>query len=396
MADVLFDALLDTLKLFPWLLLIYIVIELIEHKTKLTGPRNRLNGKFGPLIGSATGLIPQCGFSVMAAKLFEQKYITVGTLLAIFVSTSDEAFIILLSSGQGAVYLLPLIVLKIFVGIVVGYAADGVLKLVGRKGALESSRGEAYDNALDRKRHGVFRKAGDASPSSEICMEENCTHKEEECEKALKSDDAARELFLKKTEEKEFECTSCGRPHNESKPWMVYFVSPLFHALKVAAFILAVNVALGLIIYAVTEERFMEFMDRNIFVQPLITSLIGLIPNCASSVVITECFLQNGISFGSCAAGLCANAGLGFVVLLKNTREWKRNLALIVVCYAVAVLVGFSVILSLPEKFRRYFGFIRQDEILFCSRSANPAKGATAVVRRFRFKKVPLPSWKIF
>ena len=343
MTEVLLDALLDTLKLFPWLLLIYIVIELIEHKTKLTGPRNRLNGKFGPLIGSATGLIPQCGFSVMAAKLFEQKYITVGTLLAIFVSTSDEAFIILLSSGQGAVYLLPLIVLKIFVGIAVGYAADGVLKLVGRKGALESSRGEAYDNALERKRHGVFRKAGDATPSSEICMEENCTHKEEECEKALKSDDAARELFLKKTEEKEFECTSCGRPHDESKPWMVYFVSPLFHALKVAAFILAVNVALGLIIYAVTEERFMEFMDRNIFVQPLITSLIGLIPNCASSVVITECFLQNGISFGSCAAGLCANAGLGFVVLLKNTREWKRNLALIVVCYAVAVLVGFSV-----------------------------------------------------
>ena len=168
-------------------------------------------------------------------------------------------------------------------------------------------------------------------------------HKEEECEKASKRDDAARELFLKKTEEKEFECTSCGRPHDESKPWMVYFVSPLFHALKVAAFILAVNVALGLIIYAVTEERFMEFMDRNIFVQPLITSLIGLIPNCASSVVITECFLQNGISFGSCAAGLCANAGLGFVVHLKNTREWKRNLALIVVCYAVAVLVGFSV-----------------------------------------------------
>lgn len=343
MADVLLDALLDTLKLFPWLLLIYIVIELIEHKTKLTGPRNRLNGKFGPLIGSATGLIPQCGFSVMAAKLFEQKYITVGTLLAIFVSTSDEAFIILLSSGQGAVYLLPLIVLKIFVGIVVGYAADGVLKLVGRKkAAVESSRGEAYDNACERKQHGVPLRRGYASPSSEICMEENCTHREEECEKALKSD-AARELFLKKTEEKEFECTSCGREHDESKPWKVYFVSPLFHALKVAAFILAVNVALGLIIYAVTEERFMEFMDRNIFVQPLITSLIGLIPNCASSVVITECFLQNGISFGSCAAGLCANAGLGFVVLLKNTREWKRNLALIVVCYAVAVLVGFSV-----------------------------------------------------
>lgn len=133
MTEVLLDALLDTLKLFPWLLLIYIVIELIEHKTKLTGSHNRLSGRLGPLIGSATGLVPQCGFSVMAAKLFEQKYITVGTLLAIFVSTSDEAFILLLSSGRGAVWLLPLIALKIAVGIAVGYAVDGVLKLVGSR-----------------------------------------------------------------------------------------------------------------------------------------------------------------------------------------------------------------------------------------------------------------------
>lgn len=345
MADVLLDALLDTLKLFPWLLLIYIIIELIEHKTKLTGPHNRLNGKFGPLIGSATGLIPQCGFSVMAAKLFEQKYITVGTLLAIFISTSDEAFIILLSSGQGAVYLLPLIALKIFVGILVGYAADGILKLFGRKRSIvESSRGEAYDEAREKKFRGVHRRHG-SSVIVENCTEEACGHEEgkSENENVSSSDTVARELFLKKTEEKEFECTSCGRPHDESKPWTVYFLSPLLHALKVAAFILVVNVVLGLIVYAVTEERFMAFMDKNIFVQPLITSLIGLIPNCASSVVITECFLQNGISFGSCAAGLCANAGLGFVVLLKNTKEWKRNLALIVVCYIVAVAVGFSV-----------------------------------------------------
>ncbi len=306
MKEVLLDALLDTLKLLPWLLLIYVVIELLEHKTKLTGPHNRLNGRLGPLIGSATGLIPQCGFSVMAAKLFEQKYITIGTLLAIFISTSDEAFIILLSSGQGAVWLLPLIVLKIFVGILVGYAADGLLKLIGhRRVRVESSAGEAYAHAHSHDHDHAEEKHGGA--------------------------------------EEEFECTSCGREHDESKPWKVYFLSPLQHALKVAFFILLVNIALGLIIYWVTEERFMAFMDKNIFVQPLITSLIGLIPNCASSVVITESFLQGGISFGSCAAGLCANAGLGFVVLLKNTKQWKRNLALIVVCYVVSIAVGVAV-----------------------------------------------------
>lgn len=315
--DVLLDALLDTLKLLPWLLLIYIVIELIEHKTKLTGANNRLNGKLGPLIGSATGLIPQCGFSVMAAKLFEQKYITVGTLLAIFISTSDEAFIILLSSGQGAVWLLPLIAVKIFVGVAVGYAANGLFKLIsGRQVCVHSSKGEALDAAVEKS-------------------EGHCAEHAE--------DSAAHALFMKKTEEREFECTSCGRSHDESKPFMLYFVSPLLHALKVALFILLVNVILGLIVYAVTEERFEAFMDKSLFVQPLISSLIGLIPNCASSVVLTESFLQGGISFGSCAAGLCANAGLGFVVLLKNTREWKRNLALILVCYVIAVAVGIVI-----------------------------------------------------
>ena len=322
--EILLDALLDTLKLLPWLIVIYIVIELIEHKTRLTGPNNRLNGRLGPLIGAATGLIPQCGFSVMAAKLFEQKYITVGTLLAIFLATSDEAFIILLSSGQGAVWLLPLIVLKIFVGIAAGYAADGLLKAFKKSPARVSqilSDGKGHTHVCDHGDHD-----GD-------CGGEEGAHDTHE----------TREIFLRKAEEQEFECTSCGRVHDEKRPVMTYFVAPLLHALKVAAFILAVNVILGVVIGWVTEERFIRFMERGLFVQPLITSLIGLIPNCASSVVVTECFLQGGISFGSCAAGLCANAGMGFVVLLKNTKKWKRNLVLIGVCYLISVLVGIAV-----------------------------------------------------
>ena len=130
--------------------------------------------------------------------------------------------------------------------------------------------------------------------------------------------------------------------HDEKRPFRTYFLSPALHTLKVAQFILAVNVILGLIIHAVSEEKFVAFMDRNLIAQPFITSLVGLIPNCASSVVITQSFLQGGIAFGSCAAGLCANAGLGFVVLLKNLREWKRNLALIGVCYLISVLVGLA------------------------------------------------------
>lgn len=293
-------ALEDTLPLLPWILLIYLLIELLESKADLRRI-NRFGGKLGPLIGSATGLIPQCGFSVMAAKLFEQKYITLGTLLAIFMATSDEAFIIMLSSGEGAVWVLPMLAVKILVGVAVGYTADFILKTVGR-GQVCVEIPSAYES------------------------ESNTTH----------------EIFIRQyLEDKDVNVKcSCGRSHESDSPWKKYLFYPLWHTLKVGAFIFLVNFILTAIIHSVGEEVFAEFMHRNRFLQPFITCAIGLIPNCASSVVITETFLSGGIAFGSCAAGLCANAGMGFVVLLKNVRKWKRNLALIAVCYGVSVFVG--------------------------------------------------------
>ena len=306
MADVFFDALLDTLKLLPFLVLIYVIIELLEHKTNINSEHGRLRGGLGPLIGSATGLIPQCGFSVMAAKLYEQKYITIGTLLAIFLSTSDEAFVILLSEGAAG-KLLPLIIVKMAIGVSVGYIADGISFLIRKK---------TSDPLLAE---GAFLD-GNAKIDPQACAGD--VHG-----------------FFFKNDEKD-ECTSCGREHDDGKPWLTYFVHPLLHALQVAAFIFAVNFVLGAIVHAVTEEKFMAFMQSGAAAQPFIAALIGLIPNCASSVVITQCFLKGGILFGSCVAGLCANAGLGFVVLLKNTKEWKRNLMLILICYAVSVAAG--------------------------------------------------------
>lgn len=305
MVDVFLDALLDTLKLLPFLALIYVIIELLEHKTNLSSEHSRLRGGLGPLIGSATGLIPQCGFSVMAAKLFEQKYITVGTLLAIFLSTSDEAFVILLSEGAAS-HLLPLIVAKMGIGVAVGYAADG-LSFLFRRRASDSLVVEGAERGAEM-RVNPYAAASDS-----------------------------HDFFFRKEES---ECTSCGRDHDDGKPWKTYFLQPVLHALQVAAFIFVVNLLLGTIVYLVTEEKFMAFMQKGVAVQPLIAALIGLIPNCASSVVITQCFLKGGILFGSCVAGLCANAGLGFVVLLKNTKEWKRNLALIGVSYLVSVVAG--------------------------------------------------------
>ena len=298
--EILWHAIQDTLPLLPWILLMYVLIELLESKTDLKSA-NRFGGRFGPVVGAATGLIPQCGFSVMAAKLYEQKYITLGTLLAIFFSTSDEAFIILFSSGEGAVWVLPTLVIKIVLAIAVGYAVDGVMRL--------TRRGQVCVE---------MPKMQNGKPMS------------------------VRDIFMQNyLEEKDVEVVcSCGKVHTGTGPWSKYLFNPILHMLKVAAFILLVNFIFTFIVHEVGEDAFIAFMQRSRFLQPLITCAIGLIPNCASSVVITEAFLSGGIAFGSLIAGLCANAGIGFVVLLRNVRKWKRNLLLILFCYCVSVVIG--------------------------------------------------------
>ncbi len=298
--ELLAHAVLDTLPLLPWILGLYIIIELLENKTDCAQTQ-KLGGKLGPLVGSAVGLIPQCGFSVMAAKFYEKKYITLGTLLAIFMATSDEAFILMLGSGEGAVWVLPMIAVKIIVGVAVGYITDGVLRLFGNKQQIAEM------------------------PLTVGGMPET-----------------VHEYFMQQyLEEKEVDVNcSCGKSHDGESPWKNYLLDPLLHTLKVALFIFLVNFALTAIIHSVGEDTFLAFMNGNRFIQPFIACAIGLIPNCASSVVITGAFLNGAITFGTCVAGLCANAGMGFVVLLKNVRKWKRNLALVGVCYAVAVLVG--------------------------------------------------------
>lgn len=278
----------------------YVLIEILNGKTDLK-MANRFGGKLGPVVGAATGLIPQCGFSVMAAKLFEQKYITLGTLLAIFFSTSDEAFIILFSSGEGAVWVLPTLVLKILAGIVIGYGVDGVLKWIGR--------GQVCVEMPER---------GNGAPTT------------------------VHEIFIQSyLDDKDVEVVcSCGKDHGDSTLWKKYLFYPFLHTLKVAAFIFLVNFVLTAIVHGVGEENFIAFMHRNRFVQPFISCAIGLIPNCASSVVITEAFLSGGIAFGSFVAGLCANAGMGFVVLFRNVRKWKRNLLIFAFCYLLSVCIG--------------------------------------------------------
>ena len=279
MWDIILDAFLDTLKVFPFLLVIYILIEFIEHKTTFTRNHKILQGNLAPLIGSATGLIPQCGFSVMAAKLYDRGLIRTGTLLAVLIATSDEAFIILLSSGTAAAAIMPLVVIKLLVGVGVGYLVNFLYSA------------EKLSN---------------------------------ECEE-------------------EIHAYSCGREHEGQSKLKLYLLNPLLHSLLIAFYLLIVNLIFGFVIAQVGEETIASAMIGGVYFQPFITSLIGLIPNCASSAIITGTYIHGGITFGSCVAGLCANAGLGLVVLFKNTKRIKRNIMFVLTLYLISVAAGLIV-----------------------------------------------------
>lgn len=282
MGDVLLDALLDSLKVFPFLFLLYVIIEFLEHRTNVTRHENLLKGNIAPLLGAATGLIPQCGFSVMAAKLYDKRLIRAGTLLAVFLATSDEALIILLSEGSKAFSVMPIIAIKFVVAVGAGYLC----------------------NAITR-----------------------------------------RERLAELPEGEEIHGNACGHDHDEEGDGKVrrYLVHPLLHSLEIFAYILVVNILFGILLYYVGDETLASFLQSGYWYQPLVAAAIGLIPNCASSVVITQTYVLGGLSFGGCVAGLCANAGLGFVILFKNTKKWKRNLVLAAVLFGIGVAVGYAV-----------------------------------------------------
>ena len=273
------EAFIDTLKVLPFLLVIYILIEFLEHRTSFSQKPQILQGNLAPLVGSATGLIPQCGFSVMAAKLYDKGLIRTGTLLAVLLATSDEAFIILLASGSPAAAIMPLIVIKLIVGIGVGYLVNFLYS---------------------------------AEKLNESSMED-------------------------------IHAYSCGREHEGKSDISVYLINPLLHTLQIAFYILVVNLIFAFVIDAVGEDKLAASMIGGTYFQPFITAVIGLIPNCASSAVITTTYINGGILFGSCAAGLCANAGLGLVVLFRNTKKIKRNIMFVFTLYIISVAVGIVV-----------------------------------------------------
>ena len=278
--DWLVDALLDTLKLLPYLMVAFLLLEFIEHK--LSKKNEKLlakNKKYGPIVGGILGAVPQCGFSSMAANLFSGKVITVGTLIAVFLSTSDEMLPIMIGEHVNILALLRIIGFKVLIGISVGLIVDIFWK---------------------RKNKGA------SSDISKMCEDDHCS------------------------------CHEYG-----------IFLSSLIHTLKIGLFILIANILINFILFKVGEDAISNaFLGKSIFTY-FGASLVGLIPNCASSVIITKLYLANFITIGNLISGLLTGSGIGILLLFKSNKNIKENITILSIIYFVGVAIGIIIDLFL-------------------------------------------------
>ncbi len=284
MWDVLLDAVLDTLKLMPLLLAVHILIEVFEHKAASKIEMHKvLKSRWAPLVGTGLGVIPQCGFSVVATNLYARRSIRLGTLLAVYIATSDEAVPILLSNPSAAVKLLPLLGIKILLALLVGYTVN-----------LFETRRELNAAAPPATEYGCHHHV--------VAGAEEGTHK--------------RNFFTE------------------------YLLHPVLHTLTISLFIFIVNFFFGTVIHYIGEDRLMSFMSDIRYLQPVLAAVLGLIPNCASSVAITQLYALGGLGLGGAVAGLSVNAGLGYAVLFKENRPLKENILIVIGLFVVSVAVG--------------------------------------------------------
>ena len=268
--DSFLDAILDTSRIVPFLFAAFLALEALEHYSG--GFMNRALGKAskaGPALGALFGCVPQCGFSAAAANLYAGGVISLGTLLAVFLSTSDEAVLILLGHPQSRLLIGQLLLGKVLFGIGIGYAVDL--------------------------------------------------------------------LFRRKREEKHIEdlCHGCGCSDHSG------ILRPaLRHTLKLTIYVFVFNFGLNLLLSFIGMDRLSLLLGKDRLFQPFITALLGLIPNCASSIFITELYLAGGLSAAAAMAGLCAGAGVGLVVLFRENRPVRQNFQILGLLYLSSALVG--------------------------------------------------------
>ena len=278
----LLHTLIDTAKVVPFLFLTYLLMEFLEHKAGGAPERwLRGSGKIGPLVGGALGVLPQCGFSAAATSFYTGRMITTGTLIAVYLSTSDEMLPILISSGAPIPTILKLVGTKLAVGIGAGFAIDGITRLVWHGKKVEQEPG-----------------------IEELCERENC------------------------------DCGDC------------FVLSALKHTAYITIFLLLFTFALNIGIELVGEENIKTVVLNRPVLGSILSAIVGLIPNCASSVVLTSLFVDGVLSSGALLSGLMVNAGVGLAILFRNNRPVKDSLRVVAILFGISVVCGILIDLT--------------------------------------------------
>lgn len=270
MKEIILETFIDTLKIVPFLVLTFLLIEIIEHKIDNKKIISK-TGRFGPLFGSIMGAFPQCGFSVSITNLYATRIVTLGTLISVYLSTSDEMLPIMLSQNVEINVIFKFLAIKVIIGMLCGFVID----------------------LLFYKKQKIEIK--------ELCEHDHC-----HCEKNI-------------------------------------FVSSLKHTFNIVLFILLISFMLNLGFEYLGEEIISKIFLKNNLFSSFISSLIGLIPNCGASVILTELYLNNTITFGSCLAGLLTGSGVAILILFKVNKDYKENLKILSIVYVIGVVSGIII-----------------------------------------------------
>ncbi len=280
--EVLKDACLDTVRLLPFLFGTYLVMEYLEQKAEEHSEHAvKHSGAKGPLLGAALGVVPQCGFSTVGASLFSGGVISLGTLISIFLSTSDEMIPVFISEAVKPSMILKILVCKFAMAAAAGFAVDGINRL------LRNTRGEGRHKDIH-----------------DLCEQEHC---------------------------------HCAEEHSIWK-------SALHHTSHIAIFIFLLTLMVGMAMKLVGQDAMGSFLTARPVLGVLLAALVGMIPNCASSVVVTELYLSNILGAGQMIAGLLAGAGVGVLVLFRTNRNLKENLGITLMLYCISV--GFGLLIE--------------------------------------------------
>lgn len=373
----------DTLYLIPFLFVTYLAMEWLEHKTAgKTQEAIQRAGAAGPVAGAFLGVIPQCGFSAAAATLYAGRVITLGTVFAVFLSTSDEMLPIFLAEQVPAETIAKILGAKVVIGMVMGFIVDAVLRIARRdKQDLrihELCERDGCSCAADcatceKNPELVYRHHDDAAHHGE-CAEELCGHShahedghglgcahdhdhdhdrscdhdhshdhDHDHDNAVADYDHAATQACHEFSCGDSHCKGHDHDHSHDHGWKGIAKSALVHTAQVAVFILCVTVLLNLVLEVVGEDALAAFLGENLTLSVFASALVGLVPNCAASVAIAQLYVEGVLGAGAMLAGLLVSAGVGLLVLLRANRGLKENLAIIAALYATGVFWGLAV-----------------------------------------------------